>query len=131
MLILVFLMKDLGGLFQEILWDLDESEEIINDINVARLKEEVLKGIHTLRAEKWKNYFINIRWTCLKSIVTQSSHKYSSIVLSRTAKIICKHMSYHHYFIQFQRFLKGLPNFDNYNVNSNNIIVNISQTWNI
>ena len=55
MLILVFLMKDLGGLFQEILWDLNESEEIINDINVARLKEEVLKGIHTLRAEKWKN----------------------------------------------------------------------------
>ena len=76
-------MKDLGGLYQEILWGLDESEEIVSNINVARLKEEILKGIRTFRAEEWRNYFMDIRWTCRNSIVTQGSHKYGSIVLSR------------------------------------------------
>ena len=83
-------MKDLDGLYQEMLWDLDELKEIISNINAARLKKVVLRGIRTFISEEWKIYFISIRRTCRKMIVTQSSHQHGGIVLARTAKIICK-----------------------------------------
>lgn len=123
MLILVFLMKDLGGLYQEILWDLDESEEIINNINVARLIEEALKGIHTLRAEKWK---------------TLDEHVSKALLLRvpiNTAVLCCLELQRSYVLSSLlhpiSTILEGASKLDNYNANSNNIIVNISQTWNI
>ena len=48
----VFMIKDLRGLYQEMLRNLIASEEIIIDGNVTRLKE-VLRGICSVRAEEW------------------------------------------------------------------------------
>ena len=42
------MMKELRGLYQEMLRKLDAFEEIINNVNVTRLKEEILKEVIAL-----------------------------------------------------------------------------------
>ena len=66
------MMRYLCRLYQDLLRNLDASEEIINNLNVARLKRiNSKRGTRTVRAEEWKimgNYIINIRQKCQKSI---------------------------------------------------------------
>ena len=41
----VFMMKNLFHLYQEMPRNLDASEEVINNVNVTRLKKEILKEV--------------------------------------------------------------------------------------
>ena len=91
----VFMMKDLRRLYQEMLWNLDASEEIINNVNVTRLKEEILQEVPALREQRnGKFILLTLDAHVGKALfdVTQNSHKDYGIVLSRAAKIIRKHM---------------------------------------
>ena len=44
----VFMMKELRRVYQEMLRNVDASGEIINNVNVTRLKEETLNKVLTL-----------------------------------------------------------------------------------
>ena len=88
-------MKDLRHLYQEMLRNLDASEEIINNINVTRLNKEILKELPTLCEQRnGKCILLTLDSHVGKTLfdVTQNSHKDDGIVLPRAAKIICKYM---------------------------------------
>ena len=91
----VFMMKDLHRLYQEMIRNLDASEEIINNVNVTRLKEEILKEVPALCEQRnGKFILLTLDAHVGKALfdVTQNSHKDDGIVLSRPAKIIRKTM---------------------------------------
>ena len=90
----VFMIKDLRGLYQEMLRNLIASEEIIIDGNVTRLKG-VLKEVSALCEQRnGKFILLTLDAHVGKALfdVTQNSYKDDGIVLSRAAKIIHKHM---------------------------------------
>ena len=92
MLTSVFVVKDLRGLYQDLLRN--ASVEIINKVNVTRLKEEILKEVSAL-CEQRNGKFILL--TLCRNVgkafveVTQNFHKDNGIVQSRAPKIIRKH----------------------------------------
>ena len=91
----VFMIKDLRCLYQEMLRNLIASEEIIIDVNVTRLKEEILQEVSALCEQRnGKFILLTLDAHVGKALfdVTQNSYKDDGIVLSTAAKIIHKHM---------------------------------------
>ena len=77
------------------LQNLYASEEIINNVNVTKLKEEILKRAPTLCEQRnGKFILLTLDRQVGKALfnVTQNSHKDDSIMLPRVAKIKRKHM---------------------------------------
>ena len=89
------MMKNLCCLYQEIFQNLDPPEEIINNVNATRLKEEILKQVIALCKQRNDEFILlTLDAHVGKALfdVTQNSHKDDSIVLPRAAKIIHKHV---------------------------------------
>ena len=145
----VFMMKDLRRLYQEMLRNLDTSEEITNNVNVIRLKEEILEEVPApCEQRNGKFVLLTLGAHVGKALfdVTQNSHKDDGIVLSRAAKIIRKHMFDKEEILNgdlskekqkdsvpspllhlISLILVGGSMRDNYNDNSKNVAVNIGQ----
>ena len=80
----VFMMKYLCCLYQEIFQNLDAPEEIINNVNATRLKEEILKQAIALCEQRNDKFILlTLDKYVVKALfdVTQNSHKDGSIVL--------------------------------------------------
>ena len=145
----VFKMEDLRRLYQEMLRNLDTSEEITNNVNVIRLKEEILEEVPApCEQRNGKFILLTLDAHVGKALfdVTRNSHKDDGIVLSRAAKIIRKHMFDKEEIFNgdlskenqkdsvpspllhlISLILVGASMRDNYNDNSKNVAVNIGQ----
>ena len=62
----VFMIKDLHHLYQEIFQNLDAPEEIINNVNFTRLKEEILKQVLELCEQRDGKFILLTLDTCWK-----------------------------------------------------------------
>ena len=88
----VFMIKDLRGLYQEMLRNLTASEEIIIDGNVTRLKEEVLKEVSALCEQRGGKFILlTLDAHVGKALfdVTQNSYKDDGLGLQRSYTNIC------------------------------------------
>ena len=79
----VFMMKELRRLYQEMLRNVDASGEIINNVNVTRLKEETLNKVLTLCKQRIGKFV-------LLTLDGQVGTAFLTLlrILSRAAKII-------------------------------------------